>query len=167
MRQLMTLVLLSPLVIAGCSGCSSSNKNGFKPEPIVDHALLKNLDQKAIVAIHADKGVVDVENDKIVVYLDKPECDDGSLEHVAKLPETQKLFCTGSAITDAGLAKLKGLENLEHLDVCSTSVTDEGLKFIADLPKLKTIVCRSTSITKAYAQTLRTREGNKILVTTD
>jgi hypothetical protein len=50
----------------------------------------------------------------------------------------KELRLAGTRITDAGLAHLRGLKQLEQLDASGTQVTPEGLKKLrAALPKLK------------------------------
>ena len=56
-------------------------------------------------------------------------------------------FCR--QITDAGLVHLKGLTNLEQLDLVDTQVTDAGLVHLKGLTKLRTLFLDSTQVTDA------------------
>jgi len=52
-------------------------------------------------------------------------------------------------ITDDTLAELRGLEDLDYLDLVEAHITDEGLRHLADLPGLETLFLSSTAVTDA------------------
>jgi Leucine-rich repeat (LRR) protein len=54
-----------------------------------------------------------------------------------------------SAVTDSGLAPLKGMPRLTRLDLHGTKVTDAGLKHLADLPNLTYLNLYDTGVTDA------------------
>jgi hypothetical protein len=54
-----------------------------------------------------------------------------------------------TAVTDSGLAPLKGLPRLTRLDLHSTKIGDTGLKSLADLPNLTYLNLYDTQITDA------------------
>ncbi|RFC43112.1 MAG: Planctomycete cytochrome C/Leucine rich repeat-containing protein [Verrucomicrobia bacterium] len=56
-----------------------------------------------------------------------------------------------SAVTDSGLAPLKGMPRLTRLDLHGTKITDAGLKHLADLPNLTYLNLYDTGITDAGA----------------
>ena len=55
----------------------------------------------------------------------------------------------GALISDAGLAKIKGLTRLENLQLGKSRVGDTGLAIIAGFTELKTLDLQSTRITDA------------------
>ena len=59
------------------------------------------------------------------------------------------LFLANSKITDAGLAHLKGLENLKSLNLVWTKITDEGLVHLKGLTNLEKLYLSVTKITDA------------------
>ena len=62
-----------------------------------------------------------------------------TLERIAGLTKLRNLELTDIAgVTDAGLIHLRGLKNLEHLDVRNTAVTARGAKELRSrLPRVK------------------------------
>ena len=52
-------------------------------------------------------------------------------------------------VTDAGLVHLKGLTNLEELDLGKTKVTDAGLEHLQGLTKLQWLSLQDTKVTAA------------------
>jgi len=50
--------------------------------------------------------------------------------------------------SDAGLVSLKGLRDLESLDLSGTRATDRGLEGLRGLKRLKEVHVRGTSVTK-------------------
>ena len=59
------------------------------------------------------------------------------------------LFLANSKITDAGLAHLKGLENLKSLNLVWTKITDAGLAHLKGLSKLENLDLGATNLTDA------------------
>ena len=59
-------------------------------------------------------------------------------------------------ITDAGLKELAELKNLQWLDLRETKITDAGLKELAELKNLQWLDLSSTKITDAGVEGLRT-----------
>jgi mono/diheme cytochrome c family protein/uncharacterized membrane protein len=76
------------------------------------------------------------------------EITDATLAQVAKLKNLQKLHVEQTRITDAGLKNLKGLTNLEYLNLYGTGVTDAGLAELAALKHLKTVYLWQTKVTE-------------------
>ncbi|HEY1066558.1 MAG TPA: hypothetical protein VGE52_10630, partial [Pirellulales bacterium] len=80
---------------------------------------------------------------------------DEGLKSIGKLTKLTLLdLSENTTITDAGLAELTGLVNLERLELWHTSVTDAGLASLVKLPKLKTLVLEDIRITDAGLKTL-------------
>ena len=71
------------------------------------------------------------------------------------LPEFRKigtLMLVGSQITDAELAQVKGLTQLENLSIEDTQVTDAGLEHIKRLTQLHSLSLENAPITDAGLQ---------------
>ena len=80
---------------------------------------------------------------------------DAALAQVAKLKNLQKLHLEQTSVTDAGLKQLKGLPNLEYLNLYGTAVTDAGLADLASLKKLKTVYLWQTKVTAQGIESLK------------
>ena len=75
---------------------------------------------------------------------------DKGLAHRGKLPKIHELHLSwNNGITDAGLADLKGLDSLEHLDLSGTNITDAGLVHLKGLKSLGNLDLTSTNVTDA------------------
>ncbi|GAB4030727.1 leucine-rich repeat domain-containing protein [Spirosoma gilvum] len=72
---------------------------------------------------------------------------DAALAQVAKLENLQKLHLEQTNITDAGLKNLKNLPNLEYLNLYGTGITDAGLAELSSLKNLKTVYLWQTKVT--------------------
>lgn len=73
---------------------------------------------------------------------------DAALAQIAKLKNLQKLHLEQTKVTDAGLKQLKGLTNLEYLNLYGTAVTDAGLADLVALKNLKTVYLWQTNVTE-------------------
>ncbi len=72
---------------------------------------------------------------------------DDWLKQLAGQDRLTRLEVSGTAVTSAGLVYLKGLKNLEVLNVCLTAVSDDGFEHLAGLTKMKRMVVCSSKIT--------------------
>ena len=92
----------------------------------------------------------------------KKEVTDAEIEkYVAKLTSLHMLSLDGTNVTNAGLAFLKPLVNLDDLDLGSLKgVTGAGLVYLKDLPNLKNLNLQSSGITGADLETLATTLPN-------
>ena len=81
---------------------------------------------------------------------------DAALAQVAKLKNLQKLHLEGTTVTDAGLKQLTGLSNLEYLNLYGTAITDAGLVELTKLKNLKTIYLWQTKATEQGIAILKT-----------
>ena len=61
----------------------------------------------------------------------------------------------GTKVTDAGLADLRGLSNLQSLDLKETRVTDAGLVHLKGLSNLQSLDLNGTKVTYAGVERLR------------
>jgi mono/diheme cytochrome c family protein/uncharacterized membrane protein len=92
-----------------------------------------------------------------IVWLKLGETDisDATLAQLSKLKNLQKLHLEQTKITDAGLKQLKGLANLEYLNLYGTAVTDAGLAELTNLKSLKTVYLWQTKVTAQGLATLK------------
>ena len=68
---------------------------------------------------------------------------------VAKITELERLLLIGLPLTDSGLQTLSGLRNLTVLEISNTKVTDAGLKHLLPLKKLRGLTLDGMPITDA------------------
>jgi hypothetical protein len=85
--------------------------------------------------------------------------DDG-VAHLRDLPALEHLDLSGTLVTDAGLAVLRDLPALTHLSLAWTRVTDAGLRVLADCHRLERLNLAGTG---ARGGTLRAIAGNPSL----
>jgi len=74
------------------------------------------------------------------------EVGDEALMHLGRIKSLHRLSLRLSSLTDAGLASLQGLQQLEELDLSYTAVSGDGLRALATLPKLKRLVLDFTYV---------------------
>ena len=74
---------------------------------------------------------------------------DAGLAHLRELTQLQRLDLRGTRLTDAGLVHLRGLSKLEWLDLHQTQVTDAGLAHLKELKQLQRLDLRGTQLTDA------------------
>ena len=72
---------------------------------------------------------------------------DAGLAHLKGLTELRGLMLTSKRITDAGLAHLKGLSQLRSLSLSNAQVTDAGLVHLKRMSKLETLDLSDTQVT--------------------
>lgn len=81
--------------------------------------------------------------------------DDSALSQIA-LPRLRKLSLGGNPrVTDAGLAQLRDLPELEWIDLSDTGISDAGLKELARFPKLRSVALHDTQVTDAGLEHLK------------
>lgn len=79
---------------------------------------------------------------------------DADLALLAPLTELQVLDLRLTQVTDAGIAHLAGLQELQFLNLFRTSMTDTGLAHLGTLKKLETLLIGGTAISDAGTSTL-------------
>jgi hypothetical protein len=72
---------------------------------------------------------------------------DATLAQIGRLTQLEVLDLPESSISDAGLAHLKGLTNLSVLGLADTQVTDAGLAQLKGLTKLSSLWLDGTHVT--------------------
>ena len=82
---------------------------------------------------------------------------DAGLAKVAAMKNLQELHLENTATSDAGLDHLKGLASLEYLNLYNTKVTDAGLPKLAGLTQLKALYLWQSGVTKAGVAALKSK----------
>jgi hypothetical protein len=77
------------------------------------------------------------------------------LSHQLYQREGRTNIYLGPALTDAGLASLKGLKNLEVLSVDGAEITDAGLEALLEMPRLEVLDLSKTKVSDAGLETLK------------
>ncbi|GAA4467809.1 ribonuclease inhibitor [Nibrella saemangeumensis] len=96
-----------------------------------------------------------LEQQIVWLKLGDTEITDATLAQVAKLKNLQKLHLEQTKVTDAGLKNLKALPYLEYINLYGTQVTDAGLRELAGLKNLRTIYLWQTKVTDAGVAELK------------
>ena len=81
--------------------------------------------------------------------------DDEQLEHLKGLRQLECLELDGTNITDAGMRHLKGSPQLKDLQIGNTHITDAGLQYISGLTQLQRLSLHNTRITDAGLENLK------------
>ena len=76
---------------------------------------------------------------------------DADLAPLRGLTQLQTLNLWGSQLTDAGLEYVGRLKNLRKLDLSDNSITDAGLVHLQGLTQLETLELQGTQVTDAGA----------------
>lgn len=79
---------------------------------------------------------------------------DAGLASLVKMSNLERLHLENTAITDGGLAQLTGLAKLEYLNLYGTKVTDAGLAKLATNKALKKLYVWQTGVTPEGAKKL-------------
>lgn len=88
------------------------------------------------------------------VDLGRSKVTDAGLATIAKMTNLERLHLENTAVTDAGIAQLAGLPRLEYLNLYGTKVTDAGLAKLSGLKSLRKIFLWQTAVTKDGAKKL-------------
>lgn len=90
------------------------------------------------------------------VDLARTQVTDAGLAQLTTMKNLNRLHLENTKITDAGLDKIKGLANLEYLNLYGTAVTDAGIMKLAGLKKLKKLFVWQSKVTEGGAKKLAT-----------
>ncbi len=104
----------------------------------------------------ADFVGADYFGDAVYVISQTRKTVDSVLIPIGRLKRLERLDLFDSAVTDAGLAHLKGLNCLQTLDLSATDIGDTGLAHLEGLTDLKELDLRSTKVTDGGLVHLRT-----------
>jgi len=89
------------------------------------------------------------------VYWSGKQVTDAGLENLKGLTQLQGLNLGGTKVTDTGLENLKGLNQLQWLSLGGTKVTDAGLENLEGLNQLESLNIDVTEITDAGLEHLK------------
>jgi hypothetical protein len=96
-----------------------------------------------------------------------PNVTDAGLAHVGQLTNLDTLFLSDSSVTDATISRLAPLQKLERLYLDRTKVTDEGLQNIAALAVLTTLSLAETQVSDTGLSHLLKLENLDTLILSD
>jgi hypothetical protein len=74
---------------------------------------------------------------------------DAELEHLKGMTQLQKLDLHGTQVTDAGLEHLEGMTKLQALWLHETKVSDAGLEYLKGMTQLQVLTLSGTKVTDA------------------
>jgi Leucine-rich repeat (LRR) protein len=80
---------------------------------------------------------------------------DAGLEYIKGLNNLEELDLGNTQVTDAGLEHFKGLNSLEGLWLDNTQVTDAGLKHLKGMTNLRELYLNDTQVTDESVEKLR------------
>jgi hypothetical protein len=91
-----------------------------------------------------------------VVWVDlaRSQVTDAGVATLAKLANLERLHLENTKVTDAGIAKLGALAKLEYLNLYGTKTTDAGISKLSSAKGLKKLFAWQTGVTKAGATAL-------------
>ena len=94
-----------------------------------------------------------------VVWVDlaRSQVSDAGLATLAKLTNLERLHLENTKIGDAGIAQLAGLSKLEYLNLYGTKVSDAGLGKLEGNKALKKLFVWQTAVTQAGAKALEAK----------
>lgn len=91
---------------------------------------------------------------KIIRVTSRP-LSDADLEVLTHVPDVIAYDFGMSNLTNQGLASLKGMKELQVLNLYGTPIGDEGLKHLETLTGLKNLTLKRTAVTAAGVSALR------------
>jgi mono/diheme cytochrome c family protein/uncharacterized membrane protein len=118
--------------------------------------LSKELNQLEISAVNArlfndaQAALLPKLADQVVwLKLGDTQITDATMAQIGKLKNLQKLHLEQTKITDAGLKQLAALPYLEYLNLYGTGITDAGLQSLSGFKNLQTVYLWQTRVTEA------------------
>ncbi|MCA9238680.1 MAG: hypothetical protein KDA37_00705 [Planctomycetales bacterium] len=122
------------------------------PEPATQEALKAIEDSGAsVVALYADSPLLCVGFPS-----SKDQVTDETIDRLlAAAPNVVWLDLGGTAVTDAGAAKLTACQNLMRLHLENTKLTDASVDALAQLPRLEYLNLYGTAVTDAALESLK------------
>ncbi|CCH03425.1 Leucine-rich repeat, ribonuclease inhibitor subtype [Fibrella aestuarina BUZ 2] len=94
-------------------------------------------------------GLAKLADQLVWLKLSDTQITDATMATIGKLKNLQKLHLERTAVTDAGLRQLGSLTYLEYLNLYGTNITDAGLANLAGLKSLRTVYVWQTKTTEA------------------
>lgn len=114
----------------------------------------------AVAAIERLGGAATVRDGAVVqVSFSGVEISDAALAQLGGLRNLESLYLTGTSVGDAGLEHLAGLSSLVNLYLSGTKVTDAGLEQLGAHTKLRVLALDSTVVSDAGVERLAALTG--------
>ncbi|GAB3810172.1 ribonuclease inhibitor [Spirosoma humi] len=152
----------SPVLIMKVPAADPKIVDELKKANLLVLPLSKEQNQLEVSAVNARtfndaQAIVlpKLSNQIVWLKLGDTQISDAALASIAKLKNLQKLHLEETKVTDAGLKQLKQLANLEYLNLYGTAVTDAGLTELAGLKNLKTVYLWQTNVTEKGVTALK------------
>jgi len=98
-----------------------------------------------------------IANAVVWVDLARSQVTDAGLATLAKLSNLERLHLENTKVTDAGVAQLAGIKTLEYLNIYGTKVTDAGIAKLASATGLKKLFVWQTAVTQGGAKALEAK----------
>lgn len=175
---------ISAVVIGWSTFWLSTDSAAARDEPNTEKQALQalrgfttnvqfNRDQaKSVRLIRFSKAIVTDEKLAHVRHFSKldylavvcPKVTDAGVAHISGLTNLDTLVLSGTQVSDRGLAHLRKLSKLEHLYLANTKITDAGLEHLAGLTSLKTLDLTQTRVTGAGLGRLKSLARLEVLL---
>jgi hypothetical protein len=169
---LLTLALALAIGFAGCGTeppqePSSVSEPGTEPTPATSATAtgVDRQEREDVAGIHRLGGKATVDENRpgkpvIEVILCGSRVTDADLAQLEELKQLQLLDLNSTGITDEGLVYLKGLAQLKSLNLGGTKVTDAGVEHVKGLPRLQLLWLSGSKVSDAGLRDLRKTLAN-------
>jgi len=155
------------LWFGGSTNPASLPQRPLTPEEIDALGACDRLRELVMIAsVMNDDGLAALRRDALLesLYCFKPRITDGGVKHLASQTKLRKLeFLRVPELTDATLAHIAGLTNLEEITLSGTGITGSGLVHLAGLGKLRSLSIPNTPLGDAGLANLGRLAGLKRL----
>lgn len=124
---------------------------------LIELSELSELETLSLVSLQVSKaslGQLTCHNLKNL-YLRHSTIRDDDLEATSRFPLLDRLCLDNTALTNAGLKHLVGLEDLKELDLSGTKITDECLPTLQQLTGLTRLLLTNTALSDSIVSALR------------
>jgi len=138
---------------SGQSATKECAKTESKPAPVPGSTAEPTTEQARVIALIEKVGGKVFRDETspgkpvILVSLVASNVTDAELASLKGLTELQNLILNRTQITDAGLVNLKGLTHLHSLQLYNTRITDAGLAYLRGLNLLRVLLISNPKIT--------------------
>lgn len=138
-------VIVTSFLLAGCN-TQSNNAAPTNGTPVSTPDL--NAEDRAIAAFTRKGGniVVDDDGKVISVYFSDTVFSAAELMHFAAFPKLRELNLSTCKVDDAIWPHLRGMSDLESLQLWGAAITDKEMENLRHFPKLKSLDIRATPI---------------------
>lgn len=86
-------------------------------------------------------------NVECVVFSSESEVNDADMGRLSELTELKAIVLDHTHVTDAGLATISGLINVENLNYCGHQISNEGILHVCKLKSLQCLHLSRTNVT--------------------